>query len=143
MDKLECMRKIVEIKDKIGPKTLMALHTLGTEFVGMKTLLVEFTNGAKLYIEADNSKTPSAYITPNKKFIPMDCFEMMNATFINENGLRDALTIEDAIVLESFIPFLEDECIYRIQMAVDKKHEFLKYMDNEAFLFKNMIILKR
>lgn len=143
MTKEECMKRIVEIKDKIGPKTLMALHTLGTEFVGMKTLLIEFNNGAKLYIEADNTKTPSAYLAPNKKFIPMDSLEMMNATFINENDLRDTLTPEDAIALESFIPFLENRCIDKIQMAIDKKHEFLNYMDNEAFLFKNMIILKR
>lgn len=143
MTKLECMRKIVELKDKLGPKTLLALHSLGIEFMGMKTMLIEFTNGARLYLEADDPKMPTAYITPNREFISMDSLEMMNASFINENDIRDTLQLEDAIILESIALFLDDPCVNRVQMAVDKEHEFLSYIDQDAFMFKNMIILKR
>lgn len=143
MTKTECMKRIVELQEKLGPKTLLGLHTVGTEFMGMKTMLIQFTNEAAMYLEADDSKTPTAYLTPGKKFIPMDSLEMMNATFINENDMRDVLTLEDAIILESIALFLDDNCVDRVQMVIDKKHEFLNYMDNDALMFKNMIILRR
>lgn len=143
MTETECLKKLIELKGKMGPKTLLGLHSIGTEFMGMKTLFIEFTNGAKLYMEADDSKMPTAYLTPGKKFVPMDSLEMMNATFINENDIKDTLSITDAIILESIALFLDDECVDRVQMTIDKKHEFLNYIDNDALMFKNMIILKR
>lgn len=146
MTREEHMKKTLELKNILRPNTLKHIHLIGLNFMGMTSMLMRFSNGASLYIKPRTDDCPTASMGGERKFIPEDSYEMMNAIFINPKNMGRKLTTEEKTILKFIDFYLDDPGVEKIQMVIDKDNYFLKnfYPNQSAYIFGNKLtIVKR